>query len=156
MGRRLREFAPDHVYHLTARAIPERLLFEDDEDRQSFSMRFRRVARRIGWGLFGLCLMDNHVHIVVQAPRGGIDRGMQIVNGAHARTFNSRHGRRGSLFEARYTDTPIRDEEHLTATVAYVLANPVRATMVRAIEDWPWATWEGSPLASHLKGCLVP
>jgi REP element-mobilizing transposase RayT len=155
MGRLLREFLPDQVYHLTARAIPERLLFEDDVDRQLFSLRFRRVARRLRWRVFVVCLMDNHFHVTLQAPQGGIDRGMKVVNGAHARTFNSRHGRRGSLFEARYTDTPMRDEEHLVATVAYVRANPVRAGMVDAIEDWPWSTWDGSPLHALLARSLA-
>jgi REP-associated tyrosine transposase len=78
------------------------------------------------------------------------------LNGGYARAFNARHGRRGSLFEQRYSDTPIRDEEHLAQTVRYVWANPVRAGMVECVEDWPWSTWDGSPLSGLLARCLTP
>jgi REP element-mobilizing transposase RayT len=100
--------------------------------------------------------MDTHHHIVVQPTFGVVSAGMQVLNGAHSRSFNERHGRRGALFEGRYTTTPIRDEEHLVATVEYVLANPVKAGMVEVVADWPWSTWDGSPLSLLLKGRLTP
>ena len=65
---------------------------------------------------------------------------MRLVNGAHSRAFNKRHARRGSLFESRYTERTIRDEEHLTAAVVYVEHNAVAAGMVDHVADWPWST----------------
>ena len=63
--------------------------------------------------------------------------GEQAVNSVYAREFNQRHRRRGHLFGERFTDTPIRSEAHLHACLAYVLENPVRAGVVRRIEEWP-------------------
>jgi REP element-mobilizing transposase RayT len=156
VGRLARENQPDCVYHLTARGIAERSVFADDVDRQGFGIRLRRVAVLASWRLHAVCLMDTHYHLVLQAPRGEIPEGMRTLNGSYARAFNARHGRRGSLFEQRYSDTPIRDEEHLADTVRYVWANPVRAGIVEQIEDWPWSTWDGSPLSNLLARCLTP
>jgi REP element-mobilizing transposase RayT len=143
------------VYHLTARGIQERDVFGDDVDRQDFAIRLRRAALDSRWRVHAVCLMDTHYHLVVDGSVT-IARGMQLLNGGYARAFNARHGRRGSLFEQRYTDTPMRDEDHLVATIRYLWANPVRADMVERIEDWPWSTWDGSALHALLKRCLTP
>jgi REP-associated tyrosine transposase len=155
MGRRPREYRDGQVYHLTARGIEERNVFGDDVDRQAFALRLRRVALHARWRIHALCLMDTHYHLVLDGS-ATISPGMRDLNGGHARAFNARHGRRGSLFEQRYTDSPVRDEGHLAATVRYVWANPVRAQMVESVEDWPWSTWDGSPLHALLKRCLTP
>jgi REP element-mobilizing transposase RayT len=156
VGRDRREYHVDGIYHLTSHGVDDRPIFRDDVDRQAFTLRLLRIAMREDWQLYAVCLMDTHHHIVVRPTQGVVDSGMRVLNGAHSRQFNERHGRRGALFEARYTATPIRDEEHLSAAIEYVLANPVTAGMVEAVEDWPWSTWEGSPLAQLLKRCLTP
>jgi putative transposase len=156
VGHLQREFLDDAIYHLTSRAIPERPIYHDDVDRQSFAIRLRRIAAAERWELHAVCLMGTHFHLIVRAGGRRIPDGMRTLNGAYVRAFNRRHGRRGSLLEARYTVTPIRDEEHLVASVEYVLANPVRAGLVEAVEDWPWSTHAASPLRALLKRCLTP
>lgn len=64
---------------------------------------------------------------------------MQALNSVYAREFNHRHRRRGHLFGERFTDTLIQSEAHLDACIAYMLENPVRAGMVRRVDDWPWS-----------------
>jgi putative transposase len=100
--------------------------------------------------------MDTHYHLVLQPMLGEVSAGMRVVNGAHSRAFNKRHGRRGALFEARYTERTIRDEEHLAAAIAYVQHNAVAAGMVDAVTDWPWTTHPGCDLhralSPYLKG----
>jgi hypothetical protein len=50
----------------------------DDADRQAFALRLRRVALREGWGLYAVCLMDTHYHLVVQ-PSDGVSDGMKVL-----------------------------------------------------------------------------
>ena len=96
--------------------------------------------------------MDTHYHLVFQPTLGRVEDAMRDLNGGYARAFNKRHGRRGALFEARYTDRMIRDERHLATTIRYVEFNPVSAGMVEDVEDWPWTTYGDS----GLKRCLTP
>jgi putative transposase len=83
------------------------------------------VALRAGWGLYAVCLMDTHYHLVVQ-PSDDLSDGMRVLNGAHSRAFNKRHGRRGALFESRYRERTIP----------------------------PWSTYPGCALRELLAACL--
>jgi putative transposase len=64
---------------------------------------------------------------------------MQMLNSQYARDLNRRYDRRGHLFGERYRPTPIEADEHLVAAIGYTLRNPVRAGLVRRVEDWPWS-----------------
>jgi len=113
-------------------------IFLDDVDRQGFVMRLRRVARTYAWELHAYCLMDTHYHVLTRA--GQIAEGMRVLNGAHSRAFNERHGRRGALFESRYADRVIRDETHLAYAIAYIEENRLRAALDA---DWIWRSGNG-------------
>lgn len=85
--------------------------------------------------------MDTHHHLLVSSKTGSISDGMRELNGGHSRLFNERHERRGALFESRYGERLIRDDDHLLRAIRYVAMNPVRAGIVDRPEDWPWSTY---------------
>jgi len=136
--------------------IDDRPIFIDDTDRQSFVARLLRVIRTSRWAIWAACLMDTHYHLVLEPTLGDVSDGMRLLNGGHSRAFNKRHGRRGSLFESRFTERTIRDEEHLAAAITYVHYNPVTAGMVEEPAAWPWSTYPGCDLyrvlGPYLKG----
>lgn len=138
VGRAQRNFELGEIYHLTAHGTDDRKIFLDDVDRQGFVMRLRRVARTYAWELHAYCLMDTHYHVLTRA--GQIAEGMRVLNGAHSRAFNERHGRRGALFESRYADRVIRDETHLAYAIAYIEENRLRAALDA---DWIWRSGNG-------------
>ena len=73
---------------------------------------------------------------------------MRRLNGTYARRFNARHERRGHLFEGRFSAWVVRDEEHLEATLRYVLDNPRRAGLCEDGNDWPWL-WAATSIADE-------
>ena len=152
MARDPRAYDSNHIYHLTAHGIDDRPIYRIDVDFQDFALRLRRVGIREGWEWYAACLMDTHYHLVFRPTLGRVSAGMRDLNGAYARAFNKRHERRGALFESRYTERTIRDEEHLASTIQYVEFNAVTAGKVSDVEDWPWTTHGNAPL----KRCLTP
>jgi REP element-mobilizing transposase RayT len=152
MARDPRAYDSAHIYHLTAHGIDDRPIFRVDADFQDFALRLRRVGIREAWEWHAACLMDTHYHLVFRPTLGRVSSGMRDLNGAYARAFNKRHKRRGALFESRYTERTIRDEEHLASTIRYVEFNAVTAGKVSDVEDWPWTTHDGAAL----KRCLTP
>ena len=85
--------------------------------------------------------MTTHYHLLVVVGRDPrIPWALQTLNSVYAREFNARHGRRGHVFGARYTDTLVGTDFHLHSAVAYILENPVRAGLVQRVEDWPWSS----------------
>ena len=141
---------------MTAHGIDDRPIFKDDIDRQGFAIRAKRVALREGWRILAGCLLGTHYHFVLEALLGRVSEGMRVLNGGHSRAFNQRHGRRGALFEARYEDRVIRDEEHLANAVVYVEFNAVEAGIVEAVEDWPWSTHPSCEMRTLLAPCMPP
>ncbi|MGH6950525.1 MAG: transposase [Vitreimonas sp.] len=81
--------------------------------------------------------MPNHVHVVVEPlgtfELGGIIKSWKAFSGAH---INRALGRRGALWAPDYFDRFMRDDGHLSTTIAYVEGNPVKAGLCTAPSDW--------------------
>jgi putative transposase len=120
-------------------------IFASDVDRMDFLALLKGIADTSAWRCHAYCLMTTHYHVVIEATREHISFGMHQLNGRYAMRFNRRHGRRGHLFESRFSAWVIRDDAHLEATCRYVLDNPARAGLAR-LEPWPWAALD--PYAS--------
>jgi REP element-mobilizing transposase RayT len=129
----------DGFFHATARANFGLTLFSDDLDRLDFLQLLRSTVDLFDWRCHAHCLMGTHYHLVLEASREQLSQGMRRLNGDYARRSNKRHGRRGHLFEERFSSYVIRDERHLNAAVAYVLQNPVRAGLCTRPQEWQWS-----------------
>ena len=141
MPRRPRAFLENEgIFHVTARGAGGCLIYEEDLDRLDFTDLFWTAALEFDLECIVLCLMGTHYHAVLKARREQLSAAMHKVNGAYARRFNMRHGRRGNLFEARFSSWVVQGETHLEATIAYVVWNPVRANLRTFPDEWKW-TW---------------
>ena len=139
MPRLPRNHLPDGYFHATARAVFGAALFTDDLDRLDFLQLLRSTAALFEWRCHAHCLMGTHYHLVLATTRTSLSDGMRRLNGDYARRFNKRHGRRGHLFDERFSSFAVEDERHLEAAIHYVLQNPVRAGLCDEARDWAWA-----------------
>jgi REP element-mobilizing transposase RayT len=139
MARIARSALPDGAYHITARGVDGAPIVIDDLDRLFFAALLRSTVVVQDWICHAWCLLTNHFHLVVEAPRLRVSAGMKRINGLHAQRFNSRHARRGHLFQDRFASQVIEDDDYLEAVCEYVLANPVRAGLTTRVEDWRWS-----------------
>ena len=132
-----------------ARGNDRRPIFRDDRDREGYLAAFGFVARRMRWSCLAYCLMENHVHLLLQLPEPGLARGMQRLHGLHGRAFNDRHARTGHVFQGRYGSNLQNTDEQLWHTIAYIARNPVEAGLCSAPEDWRWSSHAGVVRGSH-------
>jgi putative transposase len=121
------------------RAVARERIFVDDTDRTRFLWQLEEVTERWGWRVVCWCLMGTHFHLVIEAEREQMSIAVHRLACLYAMYFNRRHERRGHLFENRFSSWMIRDEEHLEATILYVLENPVRAGLCRTSAEWRWS-----------------
>jgi REP element-mobilizing transposase RayT len=128
------------VHHVFARGNEKREIYRDDADRRTYLAELARTVARREWLLLAYCLMDNHVHLLVETPRPNLGPGMQQLHGSYAHMFNRRHGRSGHLFQGRYGSVPIEDDAQLWMTVAYVVRNPVEGGLCAKPCDWAWSS----------------
>jgi putative transposase len=143
---------PDGIYHVTARGVYRQAIFLHDLDRVDFLSLLEKASRNARWICHAWCLMDTHYHLVLETSTKALSVAMHGLNTAYAHRFNRRHGRRGHLFESRYSAWVIRDDAHLEAACRYVLGNPARA----GIETpWPW-TGYGDDSSSNRRTSSSP
>jgi putative transposase len=141
MPRPPRIIDPGGIYHLISRGNDGRVIFTTNADRERFLKGLDTVVERYNWVVFGYCLMDNHVHLLVQVPEDGISAGMRDLLGGYARWWNHKHGHSGHLFRNRFWDRHVQDDWQLLATACYIDLNPVRANLKRRPEQWIWSSY---------------
>jgi REP-associated tyrosine transposase len=140
MPRKPRTEEPGAIHHVFARGNDRRTVFIDDADRRRYLEVLGTVVRRQRWLCLSYCLMDNHVHLLIETPEPNLGAGMQRLHGLYAQDFNERHGRSGHVFQGRYGAVRVRSDEQFWTAAAYVVRNPVAAGLCARPEDWPWSS----------------
>lgn len=144
MSRPLRIEFPNALYHVTARGDRREDIFEDDEDRRAFLRTLHEVVDQFNWLCYAWCLMDNHYHLLVQTPDANLSKGMRQLNGVFTQHSNRRHRRVGHLFQGRFKAILVDSDAYLLELSRYIVLNPLRAKMVRRVQDWRWSSYRAS------------
>jgi putative transposase len=76
---------------------------------------------------------------------------MRAVGQCYVHAFNTRHGRRGTLWQGRFKSSLVDSERYLLTVVRYIELNPVRAAMVDTPEEYRWSSMHthSVSLATH-------
>ncbi len=141
MGRKPRELMHGGIYHVFARGNDKQVIYFDDADRHVYLQKLARVVVDLRWRCLAYCLMNNHLHVLLETPEPNLSAGMQRVQSAYTKTFNSRHDRCGHVFQGRYGAVRVSADRQFRAVVAYIARNPVEAALCAAPEDWRWSSF---------------
>ena len=87
--------------------------------------------------------MPDHVHVLADLESGTLGSAMQVLKGRTARRINAMCGVTGALWQRGYHERAIRADEELRSIARYVVANPLRAGLVRRMAEYPFwgARW---------------
>ena len=141
MARPHREEVEDGIFHVYARGNAKQAVYIDDADRLTYLRLLGMTIEKRRWRCLAYCLMENHVHLLVETPNANLALGMQWLHGLYARTFNERHGRVGHVFQGRYGAVRITSDAQLWGTLRYIALNPVEAGMCSRPDDWRWGSY---------------
>ncbi|MDD1968093.1 transposase [Pseudomonas putida] len=88
-------------------------------------------------------VMPDHLHWLMALKDSQLTPLMQRVKSRSARSVNSVRGGHTQLWQRGFYDRALRSEDDLLRMARYVVANPLRAGLVRRIGDYPlWdAIW---------------
>ena len=125
MARPLRVDRRDGWYHVTARGLERRDLFNDQRDRLHFLELLEEMTQLFRVHVHAYVLMSNHYHLVMQTPEANLSRAIQWLNVSYAAWFNRRHGRVGPLFQGRFKGLLVEDAGWAYELSLYVHLNPV-------------------------------
>lgn len=127
--------------HLIVRGIGKQLLFEDDSDRWQYLKLLQRFRDETGLTIIAYCLMENHVHLLVDDKEGQSALFMKKLGVTYAHYFNCKYERTGHLFQDRYKSEVIEDERYYLTVFRYILNNPVKAGICAASE-YKWSSYK--------------
>jgi REP element-mobilizing transposase RayT len=88
--------------------------------------------------------MPDHLHWLFQlVDSRSLSTSVNAVKSFSARRINALTGSAGRVWQKGFHDHGIRRDEDLETIARYIVANPVRARLVRRIADYPhWdAIW---------------
>jgi REP element-mobilizing transposase RayT len=160
MPRKPRVDAAETIHHVIARGNGGGRIVLGDVDRRALIADLGRAAERARWRVHAYCLMDTHLHVVLETPEPTLGAGMRWFLGGYAHAFNRRHARHGHLFAGPFGAFLVDTEAYALELCAYVVLNPVRAGLVRAPEDWPWSSYRATagliPTPPFLETSLIP
>ncbi len=79
MARSPLVLAPETVNHITQRATDSEAFSVDRLDRDALVAVIAKTVDRYEIELFDYCVLTNHVHLLMRAPRGNLPRAMQYL-----------------------------------------------------------------------------
>lgn len=141
MPRHQRILSTTGTYHVMMRGNERKNLFLDEEDKQRFLETLFAKKKEAGFYLLIYCLMDNHVHLVIQEGEESLAVIMKRINASYAYYFNQKYNRVGHLFQDRFKSETIEDERYLMAVTRYIHNNPVKAGIVEKPGDYKWSSY---------------
>lgn len=138
--RRAREKSSTGMYHIVARGLDRQVIFHNHTDYDKYLGLLNKKTKEIGVSLLGYCLMDNHVHLLVNEHNGSISDLMRSVGVSYAWWFNQKYDRSGYLFQNRFHSECVENDHYLLTVLRYIHLNPVKAEMVGNPEDYRWSS----------------
>jgi REP element-mobilizing transposase RayT len=123
------------------RGINRQMLFEEAEDFKRFA-EILSQCKTDACELYGYCLMDNHVHILISFDDRSQAEFFKRVGIRYAVWFNKKYDRIGHLFQDRYKSEPIEDDARLLAALRYIHQNPVKAGLCKHPGDYQYSSYQ--------------
>jgi len=110
----------------------------------------RTVLRSHPVDIIAMVVLPDHLHAIWRLPEGDADFPMRwsLIKAGFSRaipraeeiTTSRGHKRERGIWQRRYWEHLIRDDEDLERHVAYTYGNPVKHGYVTKAEDWPYSS----------------
>lgn len=142
--RRGRFSEPDRCYLLTTVTQDRRPVFGDWRRARLLVAEMRSLHDGEAVESLAWVVMPDHLHWLVRLGPLPLQALMQRLKSRSAIAINQLDARSGArLWQKGFHDHALRQDEDLQAVARYVVANPLRAGLVRRLGDYPlWdAIW---------------
>jgi putative transposase len=150
MPRYIRAAVPGATYFFTvtlADRESDLLVREIERLRRAYA----GVQRRLPFETVAVCVLPDHLHAIWRLPEGDsayairwqqIKRSFSLGLDNRALVTSSQHGKRErGIWQRRYWEHLIRDDDDLARHVDYIHFNPVKHGHVRRVADWPYSSF---------------
>ena len=140
MPRKPRVLSSTGIYHIILRSVNQHIIFEEASDYQKFLSILSDCKKKYDIDIYAYCLMDNHIHLLLQLTDDTLSSFFQSLGTLFARWYNNKYSRSGHLFQDRFYSSVIETERAFLSALSYIHNNPVKANMCRYASEYPWSS----------------
>ncbi len=112
---------------------------------------FKDVRRRHPFTIDAIVVLPEHLHAIWTLPEGDADFAMrwrqikadfarQVFGSEQVSSSRADRGERG-IWQRRYWEHTLRDEEDFARHMDYIHFNPVKHGHVERVKDWPYSSF---------------
>ncbi|MBP2638629.1 MAG: Transposase like protein [Firmicutes bacterium] len=141
MPRQARKKSESGIYHLMVRGINKQSIFEEDDDRQRFLQTLGHYKMLSNYLLYGYCLMDNHVHLLIKETNEPLAQVVKRISSSYVHWYNQKYERCGHLFQERFKSEAVETEEYFLTVLRYIHQNPIKAGIIPAFGEYLWSSY---------------
>ena len=158
-------FIPDNIYHIYNQGNNKQQIFSSDEDYLIFLKIIKKCISPHA-EIIAYCLMPNHFHFLIYADdrvntmikQGGLlidllTNGVRKLLSGYARIYNNLHNQTGSLFRQKIKYNCLSEitipsnsinthQDYYFNCFHYIHQNPLRAGLVKRLEDWEYSSFK--------------
>ncbi|ARK32383.1 Transposase IS200 like protein [Halalkalibacter krulwichiae] len=142
MPRKPRTKSRSGIYHIIQRGVNQQVIFEDEEDKVRFLETLKRYKEKCQFELYGYCLMNNHVHLLLKEGEEPISMIIKRISSSYVYWYNQKYDRYGHLFQGRFKSENVEDRAYFLSVLKYIHQNPLKAGLAQSVFHSPWTSME--------------
>jgi putative transposase len=140
MPRRARVKSRSGIYHIMIRGANRQEIFHDDEDCSKFLDLLHIYKLKTEVEIYSWCLMSNHVHLLLKEGNEDVSATMKRIGVSYVSYYNWKYRTTGHLFQDRFKSENVESVRYLLTVVRYIHQNPLKAGMVKRVDEWRWSS----------------
>ena len=139
MELRKTRFKRNTVIHIYQNTINGGLIFYSTEDFLVFFSIFSILSLKYKVHVLGLCLMIDHIHVLLTADSYEIMRDfVKEYTRLYSKAFNTDINRKGKLFNSPFGFSCKKYDKNVRTAIAYLYNNPVEKQLTVRALDYKW------------------
>lgn len=143
MPRTARERSKSGMYHVIIRGANRQEIFHEEQDCLRFLEILEIYKEKIETKIYGWCLMNNHIHLLIKEGKEEIATTMKRIGVSFVGYYHRKYDTTGHLFQDRFRSENVESEEYLITVIRYIHQNPIKAKLVSKPLDWKWSSCSG-------------
>jgi len=129
------------IYYITTRGDHEESIFVDEQDYIAYIDLVKHYKKQYGFKLYAFTLLCNHLHLLIELNKDvTVSQIMHDINSNYTKHFNSRHQRKGHLFQERSKMVVLEKDAYLLQVMTYIHLNPVKLGAVRDAKEYKYSS----------------
>ena len=139
-----RIYLPNNSYFFTVVTANRKALFAEDKNVQLLKTAFRYVQSRKPFKIDAICILPDHLHCIwTMQDDCNYSIRWQMIKTDFSRRYRhqNREPKQAKIWQSRYWEHVIRDQDDFDKHVDYVHYNPVKHGLVKSVKDWSYSSF---------------